>query len=115
MSKHTLTPKLVMGDIVCIGSDDEESIPYDEAVIHLEGDEDSEIRINCPGALRLAPLIVKAVNSHDALVQAVKDCLIVMAQADAGDTLAARMARDALTVAGESEEKPVLGFGLVQS
>jgi hypothetical protein len=60
-------PKLVIGEIVCIGPNDEEAIPYDEAVIHLEGDEDSEIRINCPGALRLAPLIVTAVNSHAAL------------------------------------------------
>jgi hypothetical protein len=67
------TPKLVMGDIVCIGPDGEEGIPYDEAVIHLEGDEDSEIRINCPGALRLAPTIVKAVNNHDALVGALEN------------------------------------------
>lgn len=61
--------KLVMGHIVCIGPDDEEAIPYDEAVIHIEGDEDSEIRINCPGALRLAPKIVEAVNAHDMLVK----------------------------------------------
>ncbi|MFA6984611.1 MAG: hypothetical protein WC213_00195 [Arenimonas sp.] len=60
--------KLVMGSIVCMGPNDEEAIPYDEAVIHFEGDEDSEIRINCPGALRLAPKIVTAVNEHDGLV-----------------------------------------------
>lgn len=62
--------KLVMGDIICIGADDKETIPSDEAVIHIEGDEDSEIRVNCPGALRLAPKIVAAHNNHDALVKA---------------------------------------------
>jgi hypothetical protein len=31
MTEHTPTPKLVMGDIVCIGPNDEEAIPYDEA------------------------------------------------------------------------------------
>lgn len=65
--------KLVMGSIVCIGPDDEEAIPYDDAVIHIEGDEDSEIRVQCPGALRLAPIIVTAVNNHNALVKALTD------------------------------------------
>jgi hypothetical protein len=61
-----------MGHIEVVGLDDEAAIPYDEAVIHLEGDEDSEIEIRCPGALRLAPLIVKAVNGHEALVKALE-------------------------------------------
>lgn len=56
-------PKLVMGHIEVMGPDGSEGIPYDEAVIHLEGDEDSEINVHCPGALRLAPFIVKAVNA----------------------------------------------------
>lgn len=73
MNKDWIAPKLVMGSIVCIGPDDEEAVPYDEAVIHLEGDEDSEIEIRCPAAARLAPLIVKAVNHHDELVEALKD------------------------------------------
>jgi len=62
-----------MGSIVCMGPDDDEAIPYDEAVIHIEGDEDSEIRVACPGALRLAPIIVNAVNNHEALVEMLKD------------------------------------------
>lgn len=62
--------KLVMGEIICIGADDKEAIPYDEAVIHIDGDEDSEIRVTCPGALRLAPKIVAGHNNHDALVKA---------------------------------------------
>lgn len=74
MGEHTWRqPKLVMGYIEVVGPDGEDGIPYDEAVIHLEGDEDSEIEIHCPGALRLAPLIVKACNSHDALVKALHD------------------------------------------
>jgi hypothetical protein len=46
------------------------------------------------------------------LIRALKDCLIVMAQADAGDTLAAKLARDALASVGEQEEKAVTNFGL---
>lgn len=65
--------KLVMGSIVCMGPNDDEAIPYDEAVIHLEGDEDSEINVHCPGALRLAPVIVYAVNNHEVLVKALQD------------------------------------------
>lgn len=76
MSKH---PTLVMGHIVCLGPDDEEGIPYDEAVIHLEGDEDSEIEVHCPGALPLAEKIVKAVNSHEALVKALTDARAAIA------------------------------------
>ena len=73
MGEHTWQqPKLVMGYIEVVGPDGEDGIPYDEAVIHLEGDEDSEIEIHCPGALRLAPFIVKACNSHDALVKALE-------------------------------------------
>jgi hypothetical protein len=71
----TDTPKLVIGHIVCIGPDDEEGIPYDEAVIHFEGDEDSEISIHCPGAFRLAPLVVTAVNNHASMVKALSDVL----------------------------------------
>lgn len=66
-------PKLVMGHIVSFGLNDEEVTPIDDAVIHLEGDEDSEIEVHCPGALRLAQQIVKAVNNHDALVKALKE------------------------------------------
>lgn len=69
--KHAF-PKLVMGHIEVVGADGEDGIPYDEAVIHLEGDEDSEIEIHCPGALRLAPQIVTAVNSHADLVKALE-------------------------------------------
>lgn len=75
MSEHTKTPKLVMGYIEVMGPNDESGIPYDEAVIHFEGDEDSEIEIHCSGALRLAPIIVKAVNRDhhfDALVKALE-------------------------------------------
>lgn len=46
------------------------------------------------------------------LVRALKDCLIVMAQADAGDTLAAELGRRALAAVGEREEKAVIDFGL---
>ncbi|MDB5552803.1 MAG: hypothetical protein JWL86_2787 [Rhizobium sp.] len=63
-------PALVMGDIEVIGPDGNEGIPYDDAIIHIDGDEDSEIRVICPGALRLAPQIVKACNAHEALVLA---------------------------------------------
>jgi hypothetical protein len=72
MAEHTPTPKLVMGHIEVVAPDGESGIPYDEAVIHLEGDEDSEIEVHCPGALRLAPFIVKAVNAHDTLVKALE-------------------------------------------
>jgi hypothetical protein len=71
MAEH----KLVMGEIVCIGPDGEEGIPYDDAVIHIEGDEDSEIRVNCPGALRLAPKIVKAVNNFEEAVRIIESLL----------------------------------------
>lgn len=66
-------PKLVMGHIVSFGLNDEEVTPSDDAVIHLDGDEDSEIEVHCPGALRLAQQIVKAVNNHDALVDALTE------------------------------------------
>lgn len=79
MTEHTPTPKLVMGHIVCFSLNDEEgTAPSDEAVIHLAGDEDSEIEVRCPDAPRLATLIVKAVNNHEALVEALKftvECL----------------------------------------
>lgn len=67
MAKHKYAPtrKLVMGYIeVITGEDMEVGIPYDDAVIHLEGDEDSEVEVHCPGALRLAETIVKAVNEY---------------------------------------------------
>jgi hypothetical protein len=73
MTEHMPTAKLVMGYIEVMGPDGSDGIPYDEAVIHLEGDEDSEIEVHCPGALRLAPFIVKAVNNHDALVKALEE------------------------------------------
>lgn len=68
-------PTLVMGYIEVVAPDDEAGIPYDEAVIHLEGDEDSEISIRCPDALRLAQLIVTACNAHDGLVKALEEIL----------------------------------------
>lgn len=71
-AKPFVLPKLVMGHIEVVGPDGEDGIPYDEAVIHLEGDEDSEIEIRCPGALKLAPLIVNAVNNHADLLEQVK-------------------------------------------
>lgn len=68
MAKKWKQPKLVLGHLeVVTGADMESAIPYDEAVIHLEGDEDSEIEIRCPGAYRFAPIIVKAVNNHEAM------------------------------------------------
>lgn len=72
MSKQFLLPKFAMGSIETIGPDGEAGIPYDEAVIHIDGDEDSEIEVHCPGALRLAPMIVTAVNSHDELLELAK-------------------------------------------
>lgn len=44
MTEYTV-PKLVMGHIEVVAPDGEPGIPYDEAVIHLEGDEDSEIEV----------------------------------------------------------------------
>jgi hypothetical protein len=90
MAEHQI-PKLVMGYIEVVAPDGEEGIPYDEAVIHLEGDEDSQIEVNCPGAYRLAPLIVKAVNNHDALVKALEEIL-----KDGPIWRAQRIAREAL-------------------
>lgn len=75
MAERTPTPKLVIGYIEVVTPDGESRIPYDEAVIHFEGDEDSEIEIRCPDALRLAPEIVAAVNNHDALVKALEKAL----------------------------------------
>lgn len=69
MSEHT--PTLVAGHIVTFFNGRERT-PTDEAVIHLQGDEDSEIEIHCPNAPTLAATIVKAVNSHDALVKALE-------------------------------------------
>ncbi len=40
------------------------------------------------------------------LGRALNDCLIVMSQADAGDTVAARLAREALERAGIPVDKP---------
>jgi hypothetical protein len=80
MTEHTPTPKLVMGHIEVTGVPGVR-VPYDEAVIHLEGDEDSEIEIHCPGALRLAPVIVRAVNRDhhfDELVKALSDLYAVV-------------------------------------
>jgi hypothetical protein len=76
MSNRTPTPQLVMGYIEVMTLDGEEGIPYDEAVIHFERDEDdSEINVHCPNASKIAESIVKAVNSHDALVKALTDIL----------------------------------------
>lgn len=76
MTGHT--PTLVMGHIVQFGLADEidlenGSVPDDEAIIHLKGDEDSEIRVNCPGAPQLAAYIVQCVNSHAELVRALSE------------------------------------------
>lgn len=72
-AKTYVAPKLVLGYIEVIAGDDMDvSIPDDEAVIHLEGHEDSEIEVHCPGALRLASLIVKATNGHADLLTALR-------------------------------------------
>lgn len=65
---------------------------------------------NQPVGAANAALIVRAVNSHTAMVRALKDCLIVMHQANAGDTFVANMAREALASAGEEEEEPVVNY-----
>lgn len=70
MGEHT--PKLVMGYLYVMTPNGEEGIPCDEAVIHLEGDEDSEIEIKCPRAIRLAQRIVNACNGHDDLITALR-------------------------------------------
>jgi hypothetical protein len=57
-----------------------------------------------------AEIICRAVNNHAVLIRAIKDCLIVMHQADAGDTTAADLAREALASVGEKEERPVLNY-----
>lgn len=75
MAKYTI-PKLVMGYIEVVAPDGEPGIPYDEAVIHLEGDEDSEIEVRCPGALRLAPFIVNATNNHAALIEMLRETIL---------------------------------------
>lgn len=73
MTEYTV-PKLVMGHIEVVAPDGEPGIPYDEAVIHLEGDDDSEIEVRCPGALRLAPVIVAAVNNHAPMLKTLGHC-----------------------------------------
>lgn len=96
MSEHTKLPKLVLGHIEVVAHDGESGIPYDEAVIHLEGDENSEIEVHCPGALSLAPFIVKAVNNHAALIDALKGI-----QTYSSDPVAVNAARAALARAGD--------------
>lgn len=83
MAEHTPTPKLVLGHIVVFSlGDDNGCTPCDDALIHFEGDEDSEIEVHCPDALRLAPFIVKAVNNHDALVKALEEIEALGEKAD---------------------------------
>lgn len=73
-AKHRVLPKLVMGHLeVVSGPDMEAGIPYDEAIILIENDEDSEIEVRCPAALMVAPIIVEAVNSYDAAQERIRD------------------------------------------
>lgn len=72
-------PKLEMGSIEVVAPDGFEGIPYDEAIIYIEGhDSTSEIEVRCPGALRLAPRIVSAVNNHDSLVEALHEARMAL-------------------------------------
>lgn len=75
---HTPLPKLQLGSIEAMSPDGSDGILFDEAIIFFEGDEDSHIKIECPGALRLAEQIVRAVNrdaQFEALVKALEEIL----------------------------------------
>lgn len=44
--------------------------PFDEAMIVIDGREEETITIECPGAEQLAARLVKLVNNHAAVVEA---------------------------------------------
>ncbi len=44
--------------------------PFDEAVIVIDGREEETIRIECEGALELADKLIRYVNAHGQVVQA---------------------------------------------
>jgi hypothetical protein len=72
MTEHDQMPKLEMGLVHVFKDGGKGRTPDDDAVIHLSGDDDSEIRVQCPNAPGVAAEIVRRWDSHDALVAALK-------------------------------------------